>query len=103
MEAETPLPPRGGAVGRALMPLTARGRLLLLSASSDSGDESALDLFVSSHRGPGTLRAAGVRSGVGDTASDHERVTDAVSSSLAAVIDLIDGYMHRVLKGKKIR
>ncbi|WP_262285458.1 hypothetical protein [Micromonospora sp. MA102] len=37
----------------------------------------------------------------GDTASDHERVTDAVSSSLTAVIDLIDGYMHRVLKGRE--
>lgn len=47
------------------------------------------------------MRAAGVRSGAGDTASDHGRVTDAVSSSLAAVIDLIDGYMHRVLKGRE--
>ncbi|WP_433534545.1 hypothetical protein ACQPZK_20455 [Micromonospora sp. CA-249363] len=28
-------------------------------------------------------------------------MTDAVSSSLAAVIDLIDGYMHRVLRGRE--
>ncbi|MFI5924820.1 hypothetical protein ACIA3K_02445 [Micromonospora sp. NPDC051543] len=28
-------------------------------------------------------------------------MTHAVSSSLAAVIDLIDGYMHRVLKGRE--
>lgn len=47
------------------------------------------------------MRAAGVRSGAGDTASDHGRVTDAVTSSLTAVIDLIDGYMHRALKGRE--
>ncbi|HEX5595710.1 MAG TPA: hypothetical protein VFX61_06775 [Micromonosporaceae bacterium] len=28
-------------------------------------------------------------------------MTDAVSSSLTAVIDLIDGYMHRMLKGRE--
>jgi hypothetical protein len=47
------------------------------------------------------LRAAGARSSAGDRASDHERVTDAASSSLTAVIDLIDGYMHRVLNGRE--
>ncbi|MEO3926766.1 hypothetical protein ABGB07_23275 [Micromonosporaceae bacterium B7E4] len=28
-------------------------------------------------------------------------MTDAVSASLTAMIDLIDGYMHRVLKGRE--
>jgi hypothetical protein len=50
---------------------------------------------------PGTFCAAGAKCGAGHTASDHERVTDAVSSSLPTVIDLVDGYMHRVLNGRE--
>lgn len=47
------------------------------------------------------LGAVGVARCAGETVSDHDSVTDAVPSSLPAAMDLIDEYMHRVLRGKE--